>query len=369
MAFHLFRINELYSNADGSVQFIELNVGPFNGEDLWQGQSITVTQGGVTHSYTFPNNLPSSATANTSVLIATQGFADLGVVTPDYIVPSGFLFTNGGTVNFANVDAVAYGALPTDGSLSIDRSGATATNSPRDFAGATGTVQNNNVTGTALSDVLTGTTAANQMAGFGGDDRLTGAGGNDTVDGGSGTDTAIFAGPRANYTVASAGAAVADNTGAEGTDTLIGIERLAFGDSNLAFDLAQGQSAGNTVRLIGAAFGPATIAAHPEYVRVGINLFDAGLTLTQVSALALGTPAFVALAGGSDNVSFVNAVYQNVVGAPPGSDAERALYVNMLQGSGGNLSQADLLAIAANTPVNESHIGLVGLQQTGVVYT
>jgi len=39
-----------------------------------------------------------------------------------------------------------------------------------------------------------------------------------------------------------------------------------------------------------------------------------------------------------------------------------------LQGSGGTLSQADLLGIAATCTENLSHIDLVGLQQSGVEY-
>ena len=117
MSFHLYTINELYSNADGSVQFIEMTVGNFDGQGFWAGRSISVSQGGTTHSFTFPTDLPSEEmTANTTVLIATQGFANLGIVTPDFIIPSGFLFTNGGTVNYAgrgliDVCAVAYRRL------------------------------------------------------------------------------------------------------------------------------------------------------------------------------------------------------------------------------------------------------------------
>ncbi len=140
MAFHLYDINELYTNADGSVQFVEL-ITTANGESFWQGQALTVTQGGVTRSFTFPSNLPSSTTANKTVLVATQGFADLGIITPDFIVPNGFLFTSGtATVNFAGVDSVTYTSIPTDGTLSINRNGVTAVNSPKNFAGATGTV-------------------------------------------------------------------------------------------------------------------------------------------------------------------------------------------------------------------------------------
>src|SRR5262245_9126049 len=104
MSFHLYDISELYSNASGSIQFIELSVGGNNNEHRWSGHSITVRQGDAIHHFGFPNDLPSSETANTSVLIATQGFADLGIVTPDFIVPSGFLFAGSGIVDFENVD-------------------------------------------------------------------------------------------------------------------------------------------------------------------------------------------------------------------------------------------------------------------------
>ena len=140
MSFHNYRLNELYSNADGSVQFIELLVGNFNGESFWQGHSITATQGSSTHSFTFPGNLASTATANHSVLVATQGFADLGLVVPDFIVPAQFLFTNGATVNFGGVSTVTYASLPTDGTHSLSATNTQGINSPTNFAGSSGLV-------------------------------------------------------------------------------------------------------------------------------------------------------------------------------------------------------------------------------------
>jgi Ca2+-binding RTX toxin-like protein len=140
MAFHLFRINELYSNTDGSVQFIELVVGNNNNEHFWEGQSIQVTQGGTTHTLVFPSDLPSNLTANKSVLIATAGFQALGIATPDYIIPSGFLFVDGGTVNFASgIHIVSYSSLPGDHD-SVDRFGNVSGATPKNFAGQTGTI-------------------------------------------------------------------------------------------------------------------------------------------------------------------------------------------------------------------------------------
>ncbi|MFN7086248.1 MAG: calcium-binding protein, partial [Burkholderiales bacterium] len=260
MSFHLYQINELFSNADGSVQFIELTVGPANGESFWQGLPISVTQGGTTHSFTFPANLPGTATADTSVLIATQGFANLGIVTPDFIIPAGFLFTGGGTVNFAGVDAVTYAALPTDGSSSVNRAGVAAVNSPTNFAGATGTVAGGGAAGITISggagdDILAGGAGNDVISGGAGNDILTGGGGNDTLDGGADIDIAAYAGARSNLTLARTGSGftLVDNTGAEGSDTLTAIERLQFADAKLALDLDG--HAGSTVKLIGAIFG------------------------------------------------------------------------------------------------------------------
>jgi hypothetical protein len=71
MALQTHDINELYSNANGTIQFIELNVGNFNTVHPWQGWSIIATQGETEHSYTFPRDLPNTQSP-TNVLIATQ---------------------------------------------------------------------------------------------------------------------------------------------------------------------------------------------------------------------------------------------------------------------------------------------------------
>ena len=62
--FHLFQIEQIFSNADGTVQFVVLReaVGA-NGENLLAGHELKATQAGVTKSYTFANDLPSSQTA------------------------------------------------------------------------------------------------------------------------------------------------------------------------------------------------------------------------------------------------------------------------------------------------------------------
>ena len=70
---------------------------------------------------------------------------------------------------------------------------------------------------------------------------------------------------------------------------------------------------------------------------------------------------------GLSNTDFVNTVYRNVVEVLP-SATELKDYVELLQGSGGSMTQAELLVLAANASVNEQTIKLVGLQQTGVEF-
>ena len=136
-AFHLWSMTELYSNADGTVQFLEL-ASPSNGEGLVSGHRLTTTAGGTTRRFIFPNNL-SFDTAGKRMLIGTQGFADLGVVAPDFVVPNGFFFVSGGQVNFADVDVWIHPALPTGG-LALQRDQPAAANSPTNFAGGTGSI-------------------------------------------------------------------------------------------------------------------------------------------------------------------------------------------------------------------------------------
>jgi hypothetical protein len=140
-SFHTFVIEQLYSNADGSIQFIVLTEDSgLGGQEFLAGHVISSTQGGTQHKFAFPKNLPSSDTGHRSFLVATPGFAALGLTTPDYVMPAGFLFADGGSVNYASVDQVSFAALPTDGVNALNRNGTTSQNLARNFAGATASV-------------------------------------------------------------------------------------------------------------------------------------------------------------------------------------------------------------------------------------
>jgi hypothetical protein len=139
-AFHLFRIDQVYSNADGTVQYVVMreSIGA-NGEHLWSQQELETTNAaGVRKEFRFPSNLPSSSTARRSVLIATPGFAALGLVAPDYTIPDRFIPTDGGRLQFASgVDEIQLRPLPSDGVTAVNRSGVPIPATPRNFADAT----------------------------------------------------------------------------------------------------------------------------------------------------------------------------------------------------------------------------------------
>jgi len=134
---HLWDFTEIYSNASGTVQYIEMIGGANNEQGLGP---FTITAGANT--LNFVTNLSSSATAGAWVLVATSNFSALpGGITPDYIIPGSFFSTSGGTLNYASgADVWNYTAIPTDGVLARQRNGSDATNSPRNFAGASGSV-------------------------------------------------------------------------------------------------------------------------------------------------------------------------------------------------------------------------------------
>ncbi len=138
-AFHLWVFNEIYSNADGTVQFVELRA-LAGGQQFVQGHTLVASQGGTGQSFVLPSNLPSDTNGH-SLLIATQGFAALGIVSPDYIVPNFFFPLGNGTLNWGEgSDVWNYASMPADGTNSVRRDGSTGPNSPTNFAGQTGTV-------------------------------------------------------------------------------------------------------------------------------------------------------------------------------------------------------------------------------------
>ncbi|HVZ44257.1 MAG TPA: hypothetical protein VHA82_10650 [Ramlibacter sp.] len=334
MSFHLYDITELFSNASGAVQFIELHVDNFDGESFWAGQSITVRDGATTHTFTFPSNLPNQNTANTSVLLATQGFADLGLVTPDFIVPAGFLLLEPGTtvkVNYAGVSVASYTNLPTDGfhSLTGDAVSASTANPtpfttvsighPKDFAGnQTDMPQNQSiVNGAAGNDALTGTAASDEMNGFAGNDTLYGGvSGGDTLNGGDGLDWAIVGSGLATVESFTPGPTAVLGT-THGTLTMTGVERIALTDALFAFDTGVNQPVWQAEALLWAVTGAApSRALLSQWTAVADHSANmAALAQTMLDTYVPGIPS----------APFVQFLYQALVHQTPTPDQVQQL--------------------------------------------
>jgi uncharacterized protein DUF5648 len=141
-----FQISEVFSNADGTVQFVQLReASGLNGQHALAGKTLTVTQGARTRAFVIPADLPHAQTANHAVLLATAGYLqvpgaypEFKAVVPDYVMPNQFLSAEGGTLDFAGVDAFTYPALPRDGFSAVYRTGnAIRDNGVQNFGGAT----------------------------------------------------------------------------------------------------------------------------------------------------------------------------------------------------------------------------------------
>jgi serralysin len=356
MTFHLYRINEIFSNADGSVQFIELT-STSDFENQWAGHTITASQGGVTHSFNFPIDLPSEATGNTSVLIATQGFADLGIVTPNYIVPAGFLFTSGGALNFASADVVTYTALPTDGTHSINRSGVSATATPTNFSGATGQLPSttNTLNGTAGHDTLAGGSGSDIINGLAGNDTLSGGGGNDTLDGGSGTDTAVLGVREQDILSFDSTSAQTDITTASGHLVLVGVERISLVDKLHVFDTNVGDPAWQAAALLTAGFGPTQgmqqLVSWAPQATVSVTMGQLAQQMIDHYAPGVSTGALVTY------------LYGSIAGISP-SQAQVDEYANQVGTGKTFATNGDLLAFAASLSINtDKMVNFVGVVQ------
>jgi hypothetical protein len=139
-AFHFFTINEAYSNASGTLQYVELTA-LAGGQQFTQGHTlVSSAPGQPTRTFNVGANLPGD-TSGRKMLFGTAGMQGAFGVTPDYIIPDGFLHTIAGTINWGEgSDVWNHPAIPTDGVNALDRGGSFQTATPQNFAGVTGTV-------------------------------------------------------------------------------------------------------------------------------------------------------------------------------------------------------------------------------------
>lgn len=145
---HTWDVFEVFSNSDGTVQFVELREmnGTANEVNL---NGLPVRSNATGNVFNFPGNLPGGSSANKRILLGTTAFAALpGAPTPDHIIPANFFSTSAEPapgIEYHVYDDFVFtvGQLPLNGKDSLNRSGATLvvqTNSPTNCAGQSGSV-------------------------------------------------------------------------------------------------------------------------------------------------------------------------------------------------------------------------------------
>jgi uncharacterized delta-60 repeat protein len=216
-----------------------------------------------------------------------------------------------------------------------------------------------NAVGGDGNDKITGTSASNKLSGGLGNDRLQGMGGSDTLDGGAGLDVAVYGLRRADYQVSSN----ADGTRSVralfegGTDTLRNVERIQFGDANVAID----EGAAQVFRLYQASFGRPSDASGMGY---WLHAADEGMSLKSMATLFMSSNEFIQLYGKAPTAAtFITKLYTNVLHRTPDAGG-LAWWQDMLDNKGMAYTEA-LLNFADSA---ENHVALVGQIDSGIAY-
>lgn len=140
---HLWKFKEIFSNAEGSVQYVEMDVLDPSGTGEWETLGRALSSGSQT--YIIPIDLPQQNTFQRSMLFATPAFANLpGAPTPDFVIPPRFFDPAGDEIRYRftfDIFSFAGGELPTNGQHALQRSDrSTPLNSPENFAGVEATI-------------------------------------------------------------------------------------------------------------------------------------------------------------------------------------------------------------------------------------
>jgi hypothetical protein len=215
-----------------------------------------------------------------------------------------------------------------------------------------------NYISTFLNEIR-GSNANDQLSSINGLHVFRGLAGNDSINGTLDyVDTAAYFGARSDFNlkiVNGLPTEVADKFGNEGVDSLINIERLAFSNLSMSFDI--NGNAGTTAKILGAVFGKNSLT-NKQYVGIGLSLLDAGMSPSTLASLAVDAANLTA------NDQIVSTLWMNVFGTTA-TNADKAPYVKLLDDG---MSAGTLAWLAADTTFNKVNINLVGLAQTGIEY-
>ncbi|MCB1985047.1 MAG: matrixin family metalloprotease [Burkholderiales bacterium] len=215
-----------------------------------------------------------------------------------------------------------------------------------------------NASGGRNDDTLMGNQYDNHLSGHEGNDLFIGFAGNDTFEGGSGIDHVLLSGDRKDYTLQKTKEEflVTHQSGNNGQDKLIGIERLLFDNIGIAFDIDG--DAGQIAKLAGIIFGASSVR-NKDLIKIGLSLTDNGTDNEQLASAALNA------AGAHNHDATVTLLWHNLFGIDPTSE-EKQPYVDLLDNN--SLTPEKMTLLAANTSINTDNIDLIGLSQNGIEF-
>ncbi|MFT4863778.1 MAG: Ca2+-binding RTX toxin-like protein [Pseudohongiellaceae bacterium] len=199
-----------------------------------------------------------------------------------------------------------------------------------------------------------------------GNDTIRAGSGNDTIDGGSGLDLLQYSNAGAAYTISKNQTSGQQQvTSADGTQTIVDVERVFFSDKKVALDLMPEQNAAMSIQIINVI--GAELRSDPQAVGLILDLFDSGMSLDMLAQYAIDQGWVTAFAGSGSNEDLARIAYTNIYGAAP-DEAQLDFALSFMDGRLANFTQAEFIATAARFELNNDAIDLVGLQQTGVEF-
>ena len=200
-------------------------------------------------------------------------------------------------------------------------------------------------------------TSTNNLVGTVGNDRISPTAGNNAVEGGAGIDTAVYAGARANYTVAKDvnGFTITDKVGANGLDSLINVEHIQFGDMAMGLDV--NGVGGQAFRLYQAAFDRV-----PDLPGLGfwIKYMDLGLSVNGAAEQFMASPEFKTMYQGTDDTAYITKLYSNVLHRAP-EQSGLGFWINALEVL--HTTRAEVLGFFSESPENQAQV--IGSIQNG----
>lgn len=213
------------------------------------------------------------------------------------------------------------------------------------------------------NEVLSGGSGNDRLDGGEGDDVLTGGAGNDTLIGGAGMDSARYTGGKADYTVTRTAGVfqVVDRRGSgDGSDTLAGVERIAFADGAMALDV-DGVAA-QAFRIYRAAFD-----REPDLGGMGywLQVMDKGASVYDMAVGFAASKEFAALYGAAPtNAELVMRMYKNILHREPDA-AGYAYWLDILDSKKADLP--GVLALISES--GENRDAVAELITNGIPYT